>query len=161
MNMKKAMQLALGIVTGVGGFFDIGNLATSAQAGASFRFQLIWSLVVATVLVIFLVEMSGRFAAVTGKPLPDTIREHFGFGFWFIPFLVLQLVHLLVLASEIGGISFAMQLVTGIAAPVWALPVGVLVWLFLWRSTFSTIENSTSLLGLLTLAFVVAVVIYH
>lgn len=159
--MKKATQLALGILTGVGGFFDIGNLATSAQAGASFRFQLIWSLLLATLLVIFLVEMSGRFAAVSRKALPDTIREHFGFTFWLVPFLVLTLVHFLVLASEIGGVCFALHLVTGLPTPVWALPVAVLIWLFLWRATFNTIENSTSLLGLLTLAFVVAAVRHH
>jgi Mn2+/Fe2+ NRAMP family transporter len=161
MNMKKATQLALGIVTGVGGFFDIGNLATSAQAGASFRFQLIWSLLLGTLLVIFLVEMSGRFAAVTRKALPDAIREHFGFTAWLVPFLVLTLVHFLVLGSEIGGICFALHLVTGLPAAAWALPVAVLLWLFLWRSTFGTIENSTSLLGLLTLAFVVAAVRHH
>ena len=159
--MKKATQLALGIVTGVGGFFDIGNLATSAQAGANFRFQLIWSLLLGTLLVIFLVEMSGRFAAVSRKALPDTIREHFGFTFWLVPFLVLTLVHFLVLASEIGGVCFALHLVTGLPTPAWALPVAVLIWLFLWRATFNTIENSTSLLGLLTLAFVVAAVRHH
>src|SRR5919106_6803212 len=100
--MKKAAQLALGILTSVGGFFDVGNIATSAQAGASFRFQLLWSLAVATLLVIFLVEMSGRFAAVSGKAMPDAIREHFGFSFWLVPFIVLTLVHFLVLGSEIG-----------------------------------------------------------
>jgi NRAMP (natural resistance-associated macrophage protein)-like metal ion transporter len=161
MNLRKATQLTLGIVTGVGGFFDIGNLATSAQAGASFRFQLLWSLALGTILVIFLVEMSGRFAAVTRKALPDAIREHFGFKFWLVPFVVLTLLHLLVLASEIGGICFALHLVTGLPPAVWALPVAALIWLFLWRSTFGTIENSTSLLGLLTLAFVVAAVHHH
>ena len=159
--MKKAMQLALGIVTSVGGFFDIGNIATSAQAGARFRFQLLWPLLLGTLLVIFLVEMSGRFAAVSRKALPDAIREHFGFTFWLVPFLVLTLVHFLVLGSEIGGICFALHLVTGLPTPLWALPVAVLTWLFLWRSTFSTIENSTSLLGLITLVFVVAVFRHH
>jgi len=146
----KRTGIALGILTGVGGFFDVGNLATSGQAGASFRFQLIWALLLATVLVILLVEMSGRFAAVTKKALPDAIREHFGFGAWVVPFVVLTLVHFLVLATEIGGICFALHLVSGLPTAVWALPVGAAVWLFLWRAKFNTIENSTSLLGLLT-----------
>lgn len=159
--MKKALTLALGVLTAVGGFFDVGNLATSAQAGASFRYQLIWSLLLATLLVIFLVEMSGRFAAVSSKAFPDAIREHLGFGFWLMPFAVLVIVHLAVLATEIGGICFALSLVTGIATPWWALPAGIAVWLFLWRASFSGLEDSTSLLGLITLAFVVAAVVHH
>jgi Mn2+/Fe2+ NRAMP family transporter len=159
--MKKWMQLALGIVTAVGGFFDMGAMATSAQAGASFRFQLLWAVAAGTLLVIFLVEMSGRFAAVSRKALPDAIREHFGFSFWLVPFVVLTLSQFLVLATEIGGICFALHLVTGLPIQLFALPVALLTWLFLWRSTFSTIENSTSLLGLITLAFVVAAVLHH
>jgi Mn2+/Fe2+ NRAMP family transporter len=154
--MKKAATLALGIVTSVGGFFDVGNLATSAQAGAVFRLQLLWPLLLGTILVIFLIEMSGRFAAVTQQAMPDAIRTHLGFATWLVPFLVLSLVHFLVLGAEIGGICFALHLITGLPTPVWALPVAGLVWLFLWRASFSAIENSTSLLGMLTLAFVVA-----
>ena len=159
--MKKATQLALGILTAVGGFFDVGNIATCTQAGASFRFQLIWSMVLATIVVIFLIEMSGRFAAVTKKALPDTIREHFGFAFWLVPFAILTIVHILVLGAEIGGVCFAAHLLTGLPLPLFALPVAVLIWVILWRSTFSTIENSTSLLGLVTLCFVVAALKHH
>jgi Mn2+/Fe2+ NRAMP family transporter len=159
--MKKVMQLALGILTAIGGFFDVGNIATCAQAGAQFRFQLIWSLLLATIVVIFLVEMSGRYAAVSNKALPDAIREHFGFRAWLSPFIILTIVHLLVLAAEIGGVCFALHLVTGLPIQLFALPVAVLIWLFLWRSTFNTIENSTSTLGLITLCFVVAAIWHH
>jgi Mn2+ and Fe2+ transporters of the NRAMP family len=159
--VKKALALALGIVTGVGGFFDVGNIATSAQAGAAFRFQLLWAMIVATVVIILLVEMSGRFAAVSKKALPDAIREHFGFTFWLVPFLVLTMVHLLVLAAELGGIAFALHLVSGLPLRLLVIPVAILVWVFLWRSTFSAIENSTSLLGLITLCFVAAAWAHH
>jgi Mn2+/Fe2+ NRAMP family transporter len=159
--MKKALQLTLGILTSIGGFFDVGALATSAQAGANFKFRLLWAVAAATLLVIFLVEMSGRFAAATRKALPDAIREHLGFTFWLVPFLVLTISQFLVLATEIGGVCFALHLVTGLPTAIWALPVGILMWLFLWRATFGTIENSTSLLGLITVAFVIAAFRHH
>jgi Mn2+/Fe2+ NRAMP family transporter len=159
--VKKALKLTLGILTSIGGFFDMGALATSAQAGANFKFRLLWAVAAATLLVIFLVEMSGRFAAATRKALPDAIREHLGFQFWLVPFIVLTISHLLVLGTEIGGICFALHLVTGLPTSLWAIPVAILLWLFLWRATFGTIENSTSLLGLITVAFVVAAVRHH
>ena len=159
--MKKAMTLALGILTAVGGFFDVGNIATCVQAGARFRYQLIWSMVLATIVVILLIEMSGRFACATKKALPDAIREHFGFGFWLVPFLILTVIHILILGAEIGGICFALHLLTGYPLQVFALPVALLLWVFLWRATFSAIENSTSVLGLITLCFVVAAIWLH
>jgi Mn2+/Fe2+ NRAMP family transporter len=159
--MKKLLQLALGIVTSVGGFFDIGNLATGMQAGASFRFQLLWTLALGTLIVILLTEMSGRFAAVTKKALPEAIREHFGFRAWLFPFIVLVLVHLLTIAAELGGICFALQLLTGIHFSVWAIPVAALLWLMLWRVTFDGVEYSAALIGMITLCFVVGALVLH
>lgn len=154
--MKKAVQIALGLLTGIGGFFDIGNLVTGAQAGAQFRFQLLWSLALGTLMVILLVEMSGRFAAVSKKTIPEAVREHFGVRVWAVPFVVLIVLHVLTLGAEIGGIAFALQLVTSVPFAAWAMPVGVLMWLFLWRATFNAIEYSTSILGMVALCFIFA-----
>jgi Mn2+/Fe2+ NRAMP family transporter len=159
--MKKGLQLALGILTAIGGFFDVGNLVTGAQAGATFRFQLLWALLLGTIVVIMLVEMSGRFAAVTKKALPEAIREHLGIRVWALPFVVLVILHLMTLAAEIGGVAFALQLLTDVPFAALALPVGILIWLFLWRATFNAIEYSTSTLGLIALCFVVASVFHH
>jgi Mn2+/Fe2+ NRAMP family transporter len=41
------------------------------------------------------------------------------------------------------------------------LPIALLVWLFLWRSTFGTIENSMSGLGLIALCLVAAAWVHH
>lgn len=68
--MKKLLGVALGIVTSIGGFLDAGSIATSAQA--TFGNALLWSVVLGTVCVIFLVEMSGRFSIASrhwGFPL--------------------------------------------------------------------------------------------
>jgi Mn2+/Fe2+ NRAMP family transporter len=74
---------------------------------------------------------------------------------------VLLLLHFLTLAAEIGGVSLALQLITGISFRIWALPVGILIWLFLWRSSFDAVEYSTASLGMVTLCFVVAAVWLH
>jgi Mn2+/Fe2+ NRAMP family transporter len=159
--VKKALEIALGIVTSIGGFLDVGSIATAAQAGAAFGFQLIWAIVLGTICIIFLVEMSGRLAAVSKHTLVDALRERFGVNFYLVPFAAELLVDFLVLAAEIGGICLALQLITGISFYWWALPVAFVIWLLLWKETFSIIENGTSFFGLVTLCFVVAAVMIH
>jgi Mn2+/Fe2+ NRAMP family transporter len=159
--VKKIGQVALGIVTSVGGFLEIGSIATAAQAGAGFGYQLLWAIVLGTVCIAFLVEMSGRFAACGSHTIPDAMRERFGFNFFVVPLVVMLAVSLLVLAAEIGGTAAALELATGIAIPVWAIPVALLSWGLLWRATFGVIENGVSLLGLVTVVFVVAAIRAH
>src|ERR1044071_830382 len=98
--MNKLFEIALGIVTSVGGFLEIGSIATAAQAGASFGFQLIWAIVLGGSCIIFLVEMAGRFAAVSKHTIIDATRERFGFNLFLIPFVAILMVNLLVLAAE-------------------------------------------------------------
>ena len=154
--MNKIREIALGIVTSIGGFLDVGAIATAAEAGSSFEFQLIWTIVLGTICVIALVEMSGRLAAVSKHTLADAVRERLGFNFFIFPLIAEVIVDFLVLGAEIGGVCIALQLVTGISFQWWALPVAFAIWLFLWKGTFSLIENGISFLGLITLAFVVA-----
>ena len=155
--MKKLLGISLGIVTSIGGFLDVGSIATSAQAGAAFRYALLWAVALGTICVIFLTEMSGRFSIVSGHTITDAIRKRFGFAAFIIPFAATQLVNLLVLASEIGGVCVALQLLTGIGFQFWAIPVAAGLWLLLWMVTFDVVENGAALLGVVTLCFVVAV----
>ncbi|MEH2252704.1 NRAMP family divalent metal transporter [Nostoc sp.] len=159
--MNKIFEIALGIVTSIGGFLDVGAIATAAEAGSIYSFQLIWAIVLGTICVIFLVEMSGRLAAVSKHTLAAAVRERFGFNFYIIPLVAEILVDFLVLAAEIGGVCIALQLVTGISFQWFALPVAFAIWLLLWKGTFGLIENGISLLGLITLAFVVATFKLH
>lgn len=116
-------------------------------------------MVLGTICVIFLVEMSGRLAAVSKHTLAAAVRERFGFNFYLLPLLAEVIVDFLVLGAEIGGVCIALQLLTGIAFQWWALPVAGAIWFLLWKGNFSVIENGVSLLGLVTLVFVVAMVV--
>ncbi|HET7320922.1 MAG TPA: divalent metal cation transporter [Longimicrobiaceae bacterium] len=155
MKPKKLLTVALGILTSIGGFLDVGAIATAADAGASFRFQLLWVVALGTICVIFIIEMVGRLAAVSKHTYADALRARFGFQFYVWPILAEFIVDFLVLGAEIGGVCIALQLVTGVSFRWWALPVAFAVWLTAWLGTFKVIENSVALLGLVTLAFVV------
>lgn len=156
--MKKILQITLGIVTSVGGFLEIGSIATAAQAGAGFGYQLGWSIALGTLCIGFLVEMSGRFSACSKRTIPDAMRERFGINFFAVPLVITLAVSLLVLGAEMGGTAAALQLATGVRLPVWGVPVALLAWMLIWKTTFSTIENGVSILGLVTIVFAVAAV---
>src|SRR5436305_1165885 len=111
-----------------------------------------------TICVAFLVEMAGRFAAVSHHTISDAIRERFGFNFFLWPLLATLMVNMLVLAAEIGGAAVALELATGLSFQLWAMPVALVAWALLWKGTFGFIEKGVSILGLVTLCFVVAAV---
>ena len=159
--MKKYLEVALGIFTSIGGFLEVGAIATTAQAGAQFGFRLAWVLLLGTICVIFLVEMSGRLSAVSKHTLQDAMRERFGAGFFLVSTIPGMVVDWLVLASEIGGVALALQLVTGISYQWWAFPVAIAAWLLLWKGNLGLVENGTALLGLVALSFIVAAVRLH
>src|SRR5436305_13484718 len=132
--MKKIFQIALGIVTSVGGFLEIGSIATAAQAGAGFGYQLGWAIALGTLCIAFLVEMSGRFSACSKRTIPDAMRERFGINFFAVPLVVTLLVSLLVLAAEMGGTAAALELATKVPLPIWGVPVALISWLLIWKT---------------------------
>jgi Mn2+/Fe2+ NRAMP family transporter len=154
--MKNAGKLILGVLTCVGGYLEVGSIGTGLQAGAAFRFELLWPLAIGTICIAFLLEMTGRLAAVNHETVYSAMREHFGFAFQVWPLTAQILVDLLVLASEIGGASLALQLATGISIRIWAVPMAFIVWVLLWNGTFGSIENGVAVLGMVTLSFAVA-----
>jgi Mn2+/Fe2+ NRAMP family transporter len=158
---RQLLEVALGVLTSIGGYLDVGAIATSAQAGAEFGYRHLWVIGLGTLTVIFLVEMAGRFAAVSRHTLRGALRERLGFNFFMATTAAELVVDLLILTAEIGGIALALQLATGIPARWWALPVGLFAWLLLWRGTFTVLEKALALLGLVTICFTVAAVKLH
>jgi len=159
--VKRLGEIALGIVTGIGGFLEAGSLATSAQAGAEFGLRLGWAILLGAICLALLAEMAGRLAAVSSHTLPDAMRDRFGATFYVVLLVIVGLVSFLVLASELGGVCIALELATGLPHRWWALAAGLVVWLVLWTSGFGMVEKAPGVLGLVTLAFVVAAFRLH
>ncbi len=108
--MKTVLQIALGIIAAIGGFLDIGDLVFNAQAGALFRYDLIWAVVLGTIGIAVYAEMSGRVAAVSGRPVFDVMRMRLGFGLGLLALVASTVVNLLTVAAELGGIAIVLQL---------------------------------------------------
>lgn len=159
--MKKLGEVALGIVAGIGGFLEAGSIATASQAGSEFGLQLAWAVLLGTASLAFLMEMTGRLAAVSRRTYVDLLRERFGMRFFLLPLVAVFVVSFLVLAAEIGGASTALEMATGVPLRWWALPVALLGWLLLWRGTFTIMEQGTAIFGLVALAFGVGAVKLH
>ena len=69
--MKRVMGLALGVLTAIGGFVDIGDLVTNALVGSRFGLALTWVLPVGVLGICVFAEMSGRVAALSGRATFD------------------------------------------------------------------------------------------
>src|SRR5436853_4466252 len=153
---SKALEVTLGIVTSVGGFLEIGSIATAGQAGGAFGYQLLWAVALGGICIAFLVEQSGRLAAISGQTVAEAIRERFGVAYYYTLLALIASVTLLVLAAELGGIAIAVEFATGAVYRWWVLPAALVTWLLLWKGKFSLIEQGVSFLGLVTVSFIVA-----
>jgi Mn2+/Fe2+ NRAMP family transporter len=92
--MKKWGEVTLGVVTSIGGFLEVGSIATSVQGGAEFGYQLAWALVLGIAGLAFLMEMTGRLSAVSKRTYVDQLRERFGIRFFMAPLVALAALSL-------------------------------------------------------------------
>ncbi len=150
------LRLALGVMTAIGGFVDVGNLVTSGITGARFGMALAWAVVVGTVGMTMYGEMAGRVAAVARRPVFHIVRERLGVRASLANLVAFVLLSALTLAAEIGGVALAVEMVTGVNYLVWVPLVALAVWLVVWRMSFGLMENLLGLLGLCLLAYIVA-----
>ena len=70
--MKRLFAVALGILTAIGGFLDIGDLVTNAVVGSRFGLALAWVVPVGVLGICLFAQMSGRVAAVSGRATFET-----------------------------------------------------------------------------------------
>jgi manganese transport protein len=159
--VTKILQVALGILAAIGGFVDIGDLVFNMEAGAKFQYQLLWVVVVGVVGIIVYSEMCGRVAAVSKRPVFDAIRERLGFGVGLGALVSSQLVNLMTLAAEVGGMALALQLLSGLPYRLLILLGIVALAIVIWVAPFEWIERIFGYAGLALLVFAVGAIKLH
>jgi Mn2+/Fe2+ NRAMP family transporter len=157
--VSSVLELALGIMTALGGSVDISQLVFAIAAGAKFEYLLLWVVVLGTIGIALYSEMSGRISAVLKEPTFEIVRERFGWGPALGVLLASNIVNVLTCAAEIGGIAVILQLVVAanyrlmLLAATTALLVTVYVLRFKW------IERVFGLMGLALIVYAVAAVV--
>jgi manganese transport protein len=159
--VKKILEIALGILAAIGGFVDIGDLVFNVEAGASFGYELLWVVVLGVVGIIVYSEMCGRVASISKRPVFDAVRERLGFGFGLAALIASEIVNLMTLAAEIGGVALTLQLLAGVSYRA-LIVVGVVALAgSIWILPFEWIERIYGYAGLCLLVFAVAAIKLH
>ncbi len=119
---------------------DAGGITTYSVAGATYGYDLLWSLIPITVALIVVQEMSARMGVVTGKGLSDLIRENFGVRVTFWMSIALIVANLGNVIAEFAGVAASLQI---FGVPIWiSVPsAAVAVWLLVLKGTYRSVEK--------------------
>jgi manganese transport protein len=156
--VTKVFQLALGIIAAIGGFVDIGELVFNAQAGAFFKYRLLWAVVVGVIGIVVFAEMTGRVAAVSGRPVFDTVRMRMGLNVALVTLVASLLINLITLAAEVGGVAIVLDLLFDVNISTLILLAVMGLVAIVYFVPFDGIERIFGYLGCALLVFVVAAV---
>jgi manganese transport protein len=156
--VKKLFQIALGIIAAIGGFVDIGELVFNTQAGADFRYQLLWAVPVGVIGIVVFAEMTGRVATVSGRPVFDVVRMRMGLNVGLVTLVASLLINLLTLAAEVGGAAIVLQLLFDLNVSTLILLAVVALVLIVYFVPFGGIERIFGYLGCALLVYVAAAV---
>ena len=156
--MRKLAAVALGVVTAIGGFVDIGELVTLPAAGATYRFALLWVLAVSVVGAMVYAEMAGRIELASQRAVFEVLRERLGFKLGVVPLLAVIVLNVLTLSAEIAGLAFVLQLVVDVSYLWLLVPIALGVLLFQWFGNWTLLEDVPSFLGLPLLVIPAALV---
>jgi manganese transport protein len=108
---------------------DAASILTALASGASFRYDLVWFLIVLTVPLFFIQEAAGRIGAVAGKGLGELARERFSSRVAAGVALSMAVGDIAIYVAEYAGIALGLGLF-GIP-PLISLPIAFAVHLAL------------------------------
>jgi NRAMP (natural resistance-associated macrophage protein)-like metal ion transporter len=141
-------RLGPGLITGAADD-DPSGIATYSQAGAQFRFGLVWTLLLTTPLMIGIQMLSARIGWVTGEGLASNIGKMC--PRWITTTLVglLLVANTINIAADIGAMAEAVRLLIGGPLALYVLGFGLLC---IVTQVFTSYEHTVRILKWLTLA---------
>jgi Mn2+/Fe2+ NRAMP family transporter len=137
---------------------DAGGIATYASAGSEFVYSMLFVMVLVTVALVVVQEMSARLGAYTGEGLISLVREQFSLRMGAFAVAALLVANLGLVVSEFAGIGAAMEIFgvsRYISVPLSAAVIfGVVV-----LGSYKRAERVFLLLSLVFLAYPISMVL--
>jgi len=139
---------------------DAGGIVTYASAGAEFAYKMLFVMLLVTVALVVVQEMSARLGATTGNGLVSLIREQFSLRLATFSVVCLLVANLGLVVSEFAGIGAALELL-GVSRYI-AIPLAAIgVWAVVVLGSYRYAERVFILLSLVFLAYPISALLGH
>jgi Mn2+/Fe2+ NRAMP family transporter len=139
---------------------DAGGIAAYASAGAQFAYRMLFLMVLITVALVVVQEMSARLGAYTGEGLVSLIREQFSLRIGTFAIVCLLVANLGLVVSEFAGIGAAFE-IFGVSRYL-AVPLAALgIWAIVIFGSYRYAERVFLLLTITFLAYPIALILGH
>jgi manganese transport protein len=154
--VKRIFRVALGILTAIGGFVDIGDLVFNAQAGSSVGSPVLWAVPVGVLGIMVFAEMSGRIVAVSKKPNFVLVKERYGRNLSTFTLVASLVLTVLTLGAELGGLGFILNYFFDVSVNFFLLVALIAIAAAIYFLPFGGIERIFGYMGLALLVYVAA-----
>ena len=137
---------------------DAGGITTYSIAGATFGYNMLWTLVPAFLVLIVVQEMNARMGIVTGKGLATLIRENAGVKITFFIFMGLLLADIGNTTTEFAGVAGSLE-VFGVSKYISVPLVALIVWILVVKGTYTLAERIFLIFSISLLTYVVSAIL--
>jgi Mn2+/Fe2+ NRAMP family transporter len=139
---------------------DAAGIATYSRAGSQFVYRTLFFMVLVTLALVLVQEMSVRLGTFTGTGIAALIREQFSLRLTAIALLCILLANTGLVVSEFAGIGAAFELVGISRYGVFPL-AAVLIWGLVLFGSYRYAERIFLILSLAFFAYPAAAVLSH
>ena len=138
------------------GYMDPGNWATDLAGGSQFYYSLLFVVIIASLMAIFLQHLALKLGIATGRDLAQACRDHFNPTFNIFLWIGCEIAIAACDLAEVIGSAIALNLLFGIPL-TWGVcltAADVLAVLFLQRKGFRLLEAIViALIGIIAISF--------
>lgn len=117
-------------------YVDPGNYATNIQSGSEFGYKLLWVVVLANIIAIFIQRLSAKLGIATGKNLPELCRENFSKSTNITLWIFAEIAAMATDLAEFLGASLGLNLLFHIPLLIATIITGIGTYLILMLERF-------------------------